>query len=161
MIQMIADNIQKISGWGNNHFFNVVLRQPRTAIEIKEYIKNIDSIARGNGRSYGDSSINLYNTIDIKKLNRILDFNSKNGLVIVEAGIKLNEIIEVFLPRGWFPYVTPGTKFVTIGGMVASDVHGKNHHKEGSFRKYVRWFDIMLSNGEILRCSKTKNQDLF
>jgi len=158
---MIADNIQKISGWGNNHFFNVVLRQPRTAIEIKEYIKNIDSIARGNGRSYGDSSINLYNTIDIKKLNRILDFNSKNGLVIVEAGIKLNEIIEVFLPRGWFPYVTPGTKFVTIGGMVASDVHGKNHHKEGSFRKYVRWFDIMLSNGEMLRCSKTKNQDLF
>ena len=158
---MATDNIQNISGWGKNRFFNVMLRRPRTAKEIKEYIKNLDSVARGNGRSYGDSSVNLNNTIDTKRLCRILDFNSKNGLIIVEAGIKLNEIIKFFLPRGWFPYVTPGTKFVTIGGMVASDVHGKNHHKEGSFRKYVKWFDIMLSNGEILRCSKTQNQDLF
>lgn len=158
---MATDNIQNISGWGKNRFFNVMLRRPRTAKEIKEYIKNLESIARGNGRSYGDSSVNINNTIDTKRLCRILDFNSKNGLIIVEAGIKLNEIIEFFLPRGWFPYVTPGTKFVTIGGMVASDVHGKNHHKEGSFRKYVKWFDIMLSNGEILRCSKTQNQDLF
>ena len=158
---MITDNVEKISGWGKNRFFNVNLKQPRTTTEIKEHIKNLDSIARGNGRSYGDSSVNLHNTIDTKRFNRILDFNSKNGLIIVEAGIKLNEIIEVFLPRGWFPYVTPGTKFVTIGGMVASDVHGKNHHKEGSFRKYVKWFDIILSNGEILKCSKTQNQDLF
>ena len=68
---------------------------------------------------------------------------------------------QYFLPKGWFPYVTPGSKFVTVGGLIAADVHGKNHHKDGSFRNFVEWFEIINSKGEILKCSKNENSDLF
>ena len=70
-------------------------------------------------------------------------------------------VINSFLPKGWFPTVTPGSKFVTVGGMVACDVHGKNHHKEGSFGDYIEWLEIITTNGEIKRCSKKENTELF
>ena len=73
----------------------------------------------------------------------------------------LADVIEVFLERGWFPAVTPGTKFVTLGGMIAADVHGKNHHKDGSFGRYVDWIDIVIADGSIQRCSKTENVELL
>jgi len=73
----------------------------------------------------------------------------------------LSDVIKVFLPQGWFTYVTPGSKFVTIGGMIAADVHGKNHHKDGSFGKYVDWIDLIVSDGTVCRCSKTENTKLF
>ena len=83
------------------------------------------------------------------------------GILTVESGILLEDIINTFLPRGWFPYVTPGSKYVTIGGLIAADVHGKNHHKDGSFRNFIEWFELIDSKGEIKKCSKDENSELY
>ena len=91
----------------------------------------------------------------------MLAFNPQAGILTVEAGVVLGEIVDVFLPRGWFPPVTPGTKFVTVGGMIAADVHGKNHHKHGSFGNFVEWVNILGAHGGIKRCSRTVNSELF
>ena len=151
----------KISGWGRYPLIDAKVKSPTSIDQIIETILNEDSIPRGNGRSYGDSAISKNNTICMKNFNRMLKFDNKKGLIVVESGILLSEIIKTFLPRGWFPKVTPGSKFVTIGGMVACDVHGKNHHKDGSFGKYVEWIDIITTDGEIKRCSRKINDELF
>tara|TARA_Y100000589_G_scaffold328280_1_gene372047 strand:- start:8276 stop:9628 length:1353 start_codon:yes stop_codon:yes gene_type:complete len=152
---------EEISGWGNYPKIKVLKRKPKNIKELKNYIKEKSLIARGNGRSYGDSSINKYNTIDMKSFNKFLYFDNKNGLLIAEAGVLLSDIIKIFAPKGWFLNVTPGTKFVTLGGMVASDVHGKNHHIKGSFRNFIKWVEIINCEGKIIRCSLNKNKDLF
>lgn len=151
----------KISGWGKFPFFEANISSPNTFDDIFKEVKKGASIARGNGRSYGDSSINIENTIDMKKLNRIISFDPFTGQLTSQSGILLADIINIFLPRGWFPLITPGTKYVTLGGMVAADIHGKNHHKDGSFRNCVEWLDLMLSSGEIKRCSRSENKELF
>ena len=97
----------------------------------------------------------------MKYFNHILSFDDNSGILVVESGILLDDIINSFLPKGWFPYVTPGSKFTTIGGLIAADVHGKNHHKEGSFRNFVEWFELIDSKGEIKKCSKKENSELF
>jgi FAD/FMN-containing dehydrogenase len=100
-------------------------------------------IARGNGRSYGDPAMSPGLTLDMRGMNRMLSFDADSGVLVAEAGVLLADIIEAFLPRGWFPAVTPGTKFVTLGGAIAADVHGKNHHGDGSFRTFVDWVEVM------------------
>ena len=151
----------KLSGWGRYPLIETNIKSPNTIEEIIQEISIDNAIARGNGRSYGDSAINKKNTIDMRRFNRMLDFNDQTGLLIVESGMLLSEIIEIFLPRGWFPKVTPGSKFVTVGGMVACDVHGKNHHKDGSFSNYIEWLKIITPSGEIKRCSKEVDSELF
>lgn len=91
----------------------------------------------------------------------MLNFDESTGLLHCQAGIMLSEIIEIFVPKGWFLKITPGTKLITIGGAIASDVHGKNHHIEGCFSECVEEFSLMLANGEIKKCSKTNNAELF
>lgn len=118
-------------------------------------------IARGNGRAYGDSAINRSATIEMRHFNRMIAFDPASGQVVAEAGVLLGDIIASFLPRGWFPLVTPGTKFVTLGGAIAADVHGKNHHKDGSFRACVDWIDLMGPDGEVRRCSWQEDPSLF
>jgi FAD/FMN-containing dehydrogenase len=118
-------------------------------------------IARGNGRAYGDSAINTSATIETRHLNRMIDFDSASGQLVAEAGVLLGDIITAFLPRGWFPMVTPGTKFVTLGGAIAADVHGKNHHRYGSFRSCVDWIDVMGTDGAVRRCSLQEDAALF
>ena len=152
---------KNISGWGGYPVQKANMVYPKNIEQILIETKNGDSIARGNGRSYGDSSINAKNTINMKHLNHIISFDDISGILVVETGILLNDLINIFLPKGWFPYVTPGSKFVTVGGLIAADVHGKNHHKEGSFRNFVEWFEIINSKGKILKCSKNENSDLF
>ncbi len=153
--------IKIISGWGLYPKIKAYKKKPKTLKELKDVIQSQSFIARGNGRSYGDSAINEFNTIDMKGFNRFLHFNEKEGLVIAQAGILLKDIIETFLPKGWFPPVTPGTKYVTLGGMVAADVHGKNHYKSGTFSKYVDWIEIIDHHGKIIRCSRKENTELF
>jgi FAD/FMN-containing dehydrogenase len=114
----------------------------------------------GNGRSYGDSALST-NIINVKPKDYFIDFNKENGLLHVQAGVLLSDILESYVPRGWFLKVTPGTKFVTIGGAIASDVHGKNHHVEGCFSECIKEFNIMLANGEIVTCSKETTPELF
>ena len=124
---------------------------------IKE---NKNLIAYGNGRSYGDSAL-AKKIINVKPYNYFLDFDVTKGLLHVQAGVLLSEILESFVPRGWFLKVTPGTKLITIGGAIASDVHGKNHHVEGCFSESVEMFTIMLSSGEVVTCSKEERPELF
>ena len=151
----------KLGGWGRYPLIEAKLKSPTSIKELIELISRGNAIGRGNGRSYGDSSISEQNTICMKNFNRILEFNNKNGLTVVESGVLLSEIITTFLNRGWFPKVTPGSKYVTIGGMIACDVHGKNHHKDGSFGNYIEWLDIITSDGEIVRCSRKINSEVF
>jgi FAD/FMN-containing dehydrogenase len=120
-----------------------------------------DSVARGNGRSYGDASLNPAATIDMRRVDHLLDFDAATGLLACEGGVLLSELIDAMLPRGWFPPVTPGTRFVTVGGMIASDVHGKNHHVAGSFCDHLAWIDLAIGEGRVLRCSPETHADLF
>ncbi len=151
----------EISGWGLYPRIKAYKQSPRNIYELKNAMTSSSVIARGNGRSYGDSSINISNTIDMKNFNRFLYFDEIKGLLIAESGVLLKEVIDIFLPKGWFPSVTPGTKYVTLGGMVAADVHGKNHIKNGSFGRYVDWIEIMNIDGEIVKCSRDENSELF
>jgi len=117
-------------------------------------------IPYGNGRSYGDSAISS-KIINVKSHDYFIDFNEESGLLHIEAGVLLSEILESFVPRGWFLKVTPGTKLITIGGAIASDIHGKNHHVAGCFSECVDEFTIMLGDGEIVTCSKKSKPELF
>jgi FAD/FMN-containing dehydrogenase len=117
-------------------------------------------IAYGNGRSYGDSALSK-NIINTKPHSFFLNFDEVNGLLHIQAGVLLSEILDVFVPRGWFLKITPGTKLITVGGAVASDVHGKNHHIEGCFSESIEMFNLMLPDGEIVKCSKHENVELF
>jgi FAD/FMN-containing dehydrogenase len=118
-------------------------------------------IARGNGRGYGDCAQNPATTLDMRGFTRMLAFDAEQGQLVAEAGVLLQDVIATFLPQGWFPAVTPGTKYVTLGGMVAADVHGKNHHLDGSFGAFVDWIDVVGADGELRRCSRIENTDLF
>jgi decaprenylphospho-beta-D-ribofuranose 2-oxidase len=151
----------KLSGWGKYPLIKATVHRPTRLEEIPAIIKKGQTIARGKGRAYGDSAINPHSTIDMTACNRLLAFNPKSGQLVAEAGVSLADIIAIFVPRGWFPPVVPGTKFVTLGGMVAADVHGKNHHKDGSFGRYVDWLDIVEADGKTIRCSRRKNAKLF
>jgi FAD/FMN-containing dehydrogenase len=119
-----------------------------------------DLIPYGNGRSYGDSPLNK-KIIHVKPYNYFLDFDDKSGLLHIQAGVLISEILEYFVPRGWFLKVTPGTKFITIGGAIASDVHGKNHHIEGCFSECIKEFKIMLPDGKVITCSKETTPEFF
>ena len=136
-------------------------RTVRDEAGLSALIKETRLIARGAGRSYGDSSLNPSMTVSMARFNRMLGFDPETGNLSVEAGVVLGDVIAAFLPRGWFPSVTPGTKFVTIGGMIAADVHGKNHHGLGSFGNHVQWLDLMMADGTVVRCDWEREADLF
>ncbi len=132
-----------------------------TFTQIKDQINASSSlIPYGNGRSYGDSALSE-NLLPMRRFDRFLNFDEKRALLEVESGVLLSEILESFIPRGYFLKVTPGTKLITVGGAIASDIHGKNHHVEGCFSECVESFELMLPNGEIVTCSKTQNRELF
>ena len=154
--------VRALSGWGRYPVADCALYQPGNVAESCATIASLpDAIARGNGRAYGDASLNPAATIGMLGLDRFVDFDPETGELTCEAGLLLADLIAVLLPRGWFPPVSPGTKFVTIGGMIASDVHGKNHHGAGSFCDHVEWLDLAIGDGQVRRCSKTENEALF
>ncbi len=119
-----------------------------------------DFIPRGNGRCYGDASLGQ-RTISTLKYDKILSFDPATGIFECQSGLTLDQILEVIVPRGWFLPVTPGTKFITVGGAVASDVHGKNHHIDGSFSNHMLDMDIVLASKKMITCSPRMNEDLF
>jgi FAD/FMN-containing dehydrogenase len=151
----------KLSGWGRFPIADCAISFPSDEVAVRRLVAGGNGIARGNGRAYGDSALNRDLTIGMSRFNRMIAFDAEAGVLTVEAGVILGDIIEAFLPRGWFPSVTPGTKFVSVGGMIAADVHGKNHHKHGSFGAFVEWIDLMVADGRVVRCSRTDNPDLF
>lgn len=116
----------------------------------------------GLGRSYGDVCLNSGHTIlPMRCMRRFISFDEETGVLRCEAGVSISEILKVFVPRGWFVNVTPGTKFVTVGGAIANDVHGKNHHRVGTFGRFVRRLTLARSDGSITECSPTENAELF
>ncbi|WP_416223102.1 FAD-binding protein [Tianweitania sp.] len=116
----------------------------------------------GNGRSYGDSCLNDLGTlIDMRVTNRIIRFDASSGLIEVEAGVLLSDIVAYAAGQGWFPPVVPGTQFVTVGGAIANDIHGKNHHRAGTFGCHVESLVLLRSDGEVRHCSPKTNADLF
>src|SRR5262245_29755241 len=116
----------------------------------------------GNGRSYGDSCLNDGGILlDARGLDRLIAFDPATGVLLCEAGVLFSEILEYAVPRGWFLPVTPGTRFVTVGGAIANDVHGKNHHRAGTFGCHVRRFELLRSDGSRAVCSAQENGELF
>nr|MCH9687539.1 FAD-binding oxidoreductase [Deltaproteobacteria bacterium] len=120
------------------------------------------TIARGLGRSYGDAAINAdLQVLGMSKVDRYLAFDETTGTLVCEAGVSLARIITDFAPRGWFPMITPGTKFVTVGGCIANDIHGKAHHAQGCFNRCVQSMTVLLASGEVVEASPEHNSDLF
>lgn len=119
-------------------------------------------LAVGAGRSYGDVGLNSgHGAILTRRMDRLLDFDPEQGVLECEAGVSIDEIVGLMLPRGWFPAVVPGTRFVTIGGAIANDVHGKNHHVAGSFGEHVVSFQLLRGDGSVVPCSRETNSQLF
>jgi decaprenylphospho-beta-D-ribofuranose 2-oxidase len=122
------------------------------------------TLTRGLGRSYGDASLpppSRPEVLATPLADRVLAFDEESGLLRAEAGLSLRELLRVFLPRGWFVPVTPGTQYVTLGGMVAADVHGKNHHVDGCFGRHVERLRMRIADGRVVECSRDEHRDLF
>ncbi|HKP04025.1 MAG TPA: FAD-binding oxidoreductase [Chthoniobacterales bacterium] len=151
----------EISGWGRYpRGVSRVVRPER----MKEAVPPREGqvIARGQGRSYGQAAMSADGSVMLtERLNRFLDFDDRPGVLRAEAGSTIAEVLEAFVPRGWFPAVTPGTKFVSLGGCVAADVHGKNHHRVGTFGNHVEEIELVLADGQRKRCSPQQEKELF
>lgn len=120
------------------------------------------TLAFGNGRSYGDSCLAISDhVLHLRSLNRLIKADWDSGIIVAEAGVTLDEVLQLSIPKGWFLPVTPGTKFVTLGGAIANDVHGKNHHVKGTFGCHVRQFGLIRSDSEPVSCSVDSNAELF
>ncbi len=149
-----------ISNWGKYPEIEAeeMLYRDKSTLPLILNAKNW--IPRGMGLCYGDSALSK-TVVSSLKLNHFLAFDAQSGILTCESGVTFEDILNTFVPKGWFPPVTPGTKFVSMGGAIASDVHGKNHHKEGSFSRYVHSFRLLTAEGEYLFCSPSSNPEIF
>lgn len=149
-----------IAGWGHYPVQRCELVRPERHSELWSEAPSL--LARGQGRSYGDAALNEGGRVVLtERVNRFLAFDRDKGIVRAEAGLTLAELLAVTVPRGWFPLVTPGTKHVSLGGCVAADVHGKNHHHDGAFGRSVRELELISADGRRLRCSPQENAAAF
>jgi FAD/FMN-containing dehydrogenase len=152
--------VSSISGWGRYPVQSCELERPERYADLRPTAASL--IARGQGRSYGDAALNENGHVLLtERVNRLLEFDAEQGILRAEAGATLAEILDVIVPRGWFLPVTPGTKFASLGGCVAADVHGKNHHHDGSFGDYVLGIELVLADGSRVTCSPSKKPELF
>ncbi|MCR4267738.1 FAD-binding oxidoreductase [Nitratireductor sp. ZSWI3] len=150
--------------------FGLVRRKRARALPAAEAIAGLRAgkgfaftvLPYGNGRSYGDTCLNDAGAlIDMRPMNRIIAFDAGSGLLTAQTGLMLSDLIAQVAPHGWFPAVVPGTQFVTLGGAIANDVHGKNHHRRGTFGCHVLSLTLLRSDGTTRRCSLEENADLF
>lgn len=153
--------MRSITSWGMYPKIQADLQMPTTKSAFAKAIRNFSEVTlRGNGRSYGDSA--LGETIVSSLGNdHLVELNRLQSTIRVHSGITLEKLLEFLVPRGYFLPVVPGTKYITVGGAVASDIHGKNHHKEGTFSDHITKMSIILSDGQLVECSRELNVDLF
>ena len=151
----------KLSGWGRYPTREAQVDHVRSVGETAIRVTDGVWIPRGGGRAYGDAAIGVVSTLDLSGMNRMIEFNPETGVLTAEAGVTLAAVIRAMLPRGFFPHVVPGTKYVTLGGMVASNIHGKNHHGEGGFGRNVVSFTLVGPDGVSRLCSREENRGLF
>lgn len=150
-----------LKSWGNYPVIDNKSFDFESTADLKEIIaEQNEIIAFGNGRSYGDSALNN-NIVNVRPHDYFISFDHTSGQLKIQSGVLLSEILSAFVPRGWFLKVTPGTKLITIGGAIASDVHGKNHHNTGCFSESVIEFNLMLPDGEVVNCHRNNNSELF
>jgi len=154
-----------LSGWGRHPVEPALAVRPEKWGDLDHALRDPELptiLARGLGRSYGDAALNREaGVVCTERLARVLDFDPATGRLRAEGGCSLGTIIDRFLPRGYFPPVVPGTRFVTLGGAVAADVHGKNHHAHGSFSKDVRRIELLDAQGNARWISREQDPDAF
>jgi len=159
-----------LSGWGRTAPTRARLLRPGSYDEVAAAVEAAGDagnagrgvIARGLGRAYGDAAQNAGGLVlDLTGLDRIHEVDAVNGVVTCDAGVSLHRLMEVLLPLGWFVPVTPGTRYVTVGGAVGADIHGKNHHREGSFTRHVRALELLTGDGERQVVSPEGDPELF
>lgn len=156
---------QALAGWGRFKPQECTVFRPERRAEVFALLDAAASrpfIARGLGRSYGDTAVNAEGSvIDFSRFNSMIAFDPGTGILECEGGVSLAEILNAFVHRGFFLPVTPGTKFVTVAGAIANDVHGKNHHCDGSFSRFVESIDLWTPARGIITCSASENSDAF
>jgi FAD/FMN-containing dehydrogenase len=155
---------EPVQSWGRLSGATSVVADLVAPATVAEQIgqPGLRGLAYGNGRSYGDVCLNPHGRIwRTRALDRFIAFDADTGLLRCDAGVLLGEIIDVVLPRGWFVPVTPGTQFVTVGGAIANDVHGKNHHRNGNFGAWVRSLTLARTDGSRVACGPGDNHGLF
>ncbi|MDO0912313.1 FAD-binding oxidoreductase [Streptomyces sp. DT2A-34] len=149
---MPADTVS-VTGWGRTAPTTARLIRPRTYEEAAAAVRGCGArggIPRGLGRAYGDAAQNAGGTVlDMTGLDRVHAIDADGGTVLCDAGVSLHRLMEVLLPLGWFVPVTPGTRYVTVGGAIGADIHGKNHHVSGSFSRHVLSLELLTADGEI------------
>ena len=151
-----------LSGWGRYPSLECRFETLRRIDDLPKLMQRAGTlIPRGNGRSYGDAALNTELTLSMLAMDRMLAFDAETGILTCESGVLLGDILNTFVPRGWFPPVVPGTKHVSVGGLIAADVHGKNHHRDGSFGTHVEALTLATADGDIRECSRDKYKDLF
>ena len=157
----------ELAGWGRAPVVRSEAIRPERRRDAVDGVRacaadGVPVAAHGLGRSYGDSAlIRGGRALITTRLDRVLAFDGATGIVQVEAGVSLGELLSLFVPRGWFLPVVPGTRHVTVGGAIASDIHGKNHHVDGSFGAHVLEIELLTGTGEILRLSRREQPALF
>ncbi len=156
---------REYKSWGRlttNNYTNIIQIDNHLQATSSIFSKGEQYLSFGNGRSYGDVAYNDKGIIlDGISSNRFIEFDRNNGVLVAESGITLREILQLIVPCGWFLAVTPGTQFITLGGAVANDVHGKNHHCDGSFGNFTLEFELLRSDGSRLVCSRLQNPEYF
>ena len=152
-----------VSSWGRLSAADHTIRFLTDPARLDELeVGSQRALAFGNGRSYGDVCLNPGGSLWMtRKLDRFIDFDATTGLLTCEAGALLRDIQRTLLPRGWLLPVTPGTQLITVGGAIANDVHGKNHHAVGSFGDHVQRLTLLRSDGESIECGPDHRSDWF
>ncbi|MGH8529572.1 MAG: FAD-binding protein [Nevskiales bacterium] len=153
----------ELTGWGRSRRAHSQACRPERISEVFAALKQTpDLLTYGGGRSYGDAALNSAgHSLLTTRLDRLLSFDETTGELECEPGVNFRTLWQIFLPRGWLAPVSPGTAYATIGGAIATDVHGKNHDRDGGFGQHLQWFDLALPNGEVKRVSQGEQPELF
>jgi decaprenylphospho-beta-D-ribofuranose 2-oxidase len=154
-----------LTGWGRTVATASEVHQPQAPDDVDAFLKGVDergALARGLGRGYGDVAQNAGGRVlDMTALHRVKSIDVRAGTITVDAGLSLDALMRLIVPLGWFVAVTPGTRYVTVGGAIASDIHGKNHHHDGSFCDHVLAMELRTPTGAHLRLTPDETPDEF
>ncbi len=161
---MIPEPRELLSGWGMTAPSAARVQHPVNRREVEEAVRLVPArgvIARGLGRSYGDAAQNAGGRVVDLNLVDDIEIDDATGLVTASAGTSIDTLLKVLVPRGWFVPVTPGTRYVTVGGAIAADIHGKNHHVAGTWNQHVRSLRLLVPSGEVLDVGPDTDPELF
>ncbi len=154
---------ERLYGWGHSPEAECTSFRPEKRRDLHAIVTKATAplIARGLGRSYADAALQPTGVVRTERLDHIIEFDSVSGLIRAQAGVSLSDIMALSIPKGWLPPVIPGTRHVTIGGALASNVHGKNHFRAGDFAEHVTGFRLLTASGEAIECTPESHGDIF